>query len=104
MMAAGCMEALSELGIAVPGEIAIGGFDDVPLARFLSPPLTTMQIDVARFGRTAVEQLVAAIADGTDVPKAEKIVPVLVIRKSCGHSLHNNKTTSFQGVRYHEHA
>jgi LacI family transcriptional regulator len=104
MMAVGCMEALAELGIAVPGEIAVGGFDDVPLARFLSPPLTTMQIDVARFGRTAVEQLVAAIADAADVPRVEKIVPVLVIRKSCGHASHHNKTTSFQGAQYHEHA
>ena len=104
MMAAGCMEALAELGIAVPGEIAIGGFDDVPLARFLSPPLTTMRIDVARFGRTAVKQLVAAIADAADVPLAEKIVPVLVIRKSCGHASNHNKTTSYQGAKYHEHA
>ena len=104
MMAAGCMEALAELGIAVPGEIAIGGFDDVPLAHFLSPPLTTMRIDVARFGRTAVDQLVAAIADAADVPQVEKIVPVLVIRKSCGHASHHYKTTSFQGAEYHEHA
>ena len=104
MMAAGCMEALAELGIAVPGEIAIGGFDDVPLAHFLSPPLTTMRIDVARFGRTAVDQLVTVIAGTADVPPVEKIVPVLIIRKSCGYALDHKKTASFQGVKYHEHA
>ena len=104
MMAVGCMEALAELGIAVPGEIAIGGFDDVPLAHFLSPPLTTMRIDVARLGRTAVEQLVTAIAGAADFPPVAKIVPVLVVRKSCGHASHHNKSTSLQGVKHHEHA
>ena len=104
MMAAGCMEALAELGIAIPGEIAIGGFDDVPLAHFLSPPLTTMRIDVARFGRTAVDQLVAVIGGATDASAAEKIVPVLVIRQSCGHASHQNRTTAHQGEDHHEHA
>ena len=104
MMAAGCMGTLAELGIAVPGEIAIGGFDDVPLAHFLSPPLTTVRIDVARFGRTAVDQLVAAIADEAAMPPVEKIVPTLVIRKSCGHTSHHNKTSAHQGAEYHEHA
>ena len=104
MMAAGCMEALTELGIAIPGEIAIGGFDDVPLAHFLSPPLTTMRIDVARFGRSAVDHLVAVISGATDVSAAEKIIPVLVIRQSCGHASHHTKTTSFQGAEHHEHA
>lgn len=104
MMAAGCMEALCELGVAIPGEIAIGGFDDVPLAHFLSPPLTTMRIDVARFGRTAVDQLVAAIADEADMPPVDKIVPTLVIRQSCGHASHHIRTTAFQGAEHHEHA
>ena len=99
MMAAGCMEALAELGIAIPGEIAVGGFDDVPLAHFLSPPLTTMRIDVARFGRTAFVQLVAAIARQPDPPPVEKIVPTLVIRQSCGHLSSKNKENSVSGSR-----
>ena len=99
MMAAGCMEALAELGIAIPGEIAVGGFDDVPLAHFLSPPLTTMRIDVARFGRTAFVQLVAAIAGQPDLPPVEKIVPALVIRQSCGHLSSKNKENSVSGSR-----
>jgi LacI family transcriptional regulator len=104
MMAAGCMEALHELGIAVPGEIAIGGFDDVPLAHFLRPPLSTMRIDVARFGRTAVEQLVTVIACASDVPPVEKIVPALIIRESCGHASHHIRTTALKGAKHHEYA
>jgi LacI family transcriptional regulator len=104
MMAAGCMEALSELGVVIPDEIAIGGFDDVPLAHFLSPPLTTMRIDVARFGRTAIDRLVAAIAGQADMPPVEKIVPTLVIRQSCGHASNHSRTTSLQGAEHHEHA
>ena len=99
MMAAGCMEALAELGIAIPGEIAVGGFDDVPLAHFLSPPLTTMRIDVARFGRTAFVQLVAAIARQPDLSPVEKIVPTLVIRQSCGYLSSKNKENSVSGSR-----
>lgn len=103
MMAAGCMEALAECGIAVPGEIAVGGFDDVPLAHVLSPPLTTMRIDVARFGRSAVTQLVAAIDGAPDTSAAEQIVPTLVIRQSSGHTS-NHDITNFQGADHHEHA
>lgn len=88
MMAAGCMDALEECGVDVPDEIAVGGFDDVPLAHFLSPPLTTMRIDVARFGRKAIEQLVGVIGGGTALPAdaGERVIPQLVIRQSCGQS------------------
>ena len=84
MMAAGCIDALDELGIAVPGEIALGGFDDVPLAHFLRPPLTTMRINVADFGRKALERLASTIEQPTEV-ESETVVPELVIRRSCGH-------------------
>ena len=85
MMAAGCMEELTGLGIAIPGEIAVGGFDDVPLAEFLSPPLTTMRTDVAHLGQMAVDQLIAVIGGAADPFGAQGIVPSIVIRKSCGY-------------------
>ncbi|GAC1587685.1 MAG: LacI family DNA-binding transcriptional regulator [Sphingomicrobium sp.] len=95
LMAAGCMEALAECGIAVPAEVAVGGFDDVPLARFLSPPLTTMRTDVARFGRRAIEHLVTTMENSAVPPKADQIVPLLVIRQSCGYVPFNqNKNRS----------
>jgi LacI family transcriptional regulator len=84
MMAAGCIDALRKLGIAVPGQIAIGGFDDVPLAALLRPALTTMRVNVADFGRRALDQLAATIEDMTRDPADDSIVPELVIRESSG--------------------
>lgn len=57
MMAIGCMAALREAGIEVPGEIAIGGFDDVPMARYVTPALTTIQVHIAELGGQAMELL-----------------------------------------------
>lgn len=101
LMAAGCMEALAECGISVPAQIAVGGFDDVPLARFLSPPLTTMRTDVAGLGRMAIEQLVTAMGVST-VPPADPIVPLLVIRQSCGHSALNQTKSIMSGSQSHD--
>lgn len=89
MMAAGCLEAFEQLGIRVPDEIALGGFDDVPLAHFLRPSLTTMRVNVADMGRQALEQLVAALDDPLEARRggpAERLVPQLIIRDSCGQS------------------
>lgn len=85
MMAAGCIDALDELGVKVPADIAIGGFDDVPLAHFLRPPLTTMRIDVADFGRKALDRLAAVIEKPGGAATSETVIPELVVRESCGH-------------------
>lgn len=86
MMAAGCLEALDELGLRVPADIALGGFDDVPIAHFLRPALTTMRIDVAELGRIALERLIRTIDHDDADSSGETIVPELIIRDSCGHA------------------
>ena len=84
MMAAGCLEALDHLGLRVPEEVAVGGFDDVPLARFLRPALTTMRVNVANLGGQALERLACAIGDPGAQPVVESLLPELVVRESCG--------------------
>jgi LacI family transcriptional regulator len=84
MMAAGCMDALRELGIAVPDRIAIGGFDDVPLAGLLRPPLTTMRVNVADLGRQALDGLATIIEQPGAEATSEFMIPELVVRESCG--------------------
>jgi len=64
MMALGVLVTLDRAGIAVPGQIAIGGFDDIPLARMVSPALTTMRVDIAGIGARAVARLTDLIAGG----------------------------------------
>ncbi len=57
MMAIGCMAALREARICVPQDIAVGGFDDVPMARYVTPPLTTIQVHIVELGGQAMSLL-----------------------------------------------
>lgn len=83
--AIGCLFALTESGVKVPNEIALVGFDDIPLARFVTPPLTTMRVDPADLGRRAFEQLASSIgARGETGTPSEVLKPELVVRASCG--------------------
>ncbi len=67
-MAVGCLEALTEAGVRVPEDIAIAGFDDIPIARFTRPPLTTVRPPVAQQGIEAFEWLVKASNRKPDEP------------------------------------
>lgn len=86
MMAVGCLLAWREAGIRVPQDVALAGFDDIPLARFLSPPLTTARADIAALGVRALERLVGII--GTESPAGshttERLPVEIVVRASCG--------------------
>ena len=64
----------------VPDQVALAGFDDIPLARHVPPGLTTMRVDIAALGADAMRRLLATADDGQadDVPRA----PQLVVRGS----------------------
>jgi len=84
-MAIGCLFALTEAGVHVPEDIGLAGFDDVPVARYVHPPLTTVRADVAAMGRRALERLAAAIEDPRADTRTVETLPVdLVVRASCG--------------------
>lgn len=85
MMAIGCLFALTEAGVRVPDEIAITGFDDIPIARFVTPSLTTVRIDIAGLGNRAVERLVGSIEGKGEAHRSAEVVKAeLVVRGSCG--------------------
>ena len=77
MMAIGCLHALRAAGIDVPGEIAIAGFDDVPLARYLD--LTTVRVAIAEIGARAVARLIDLV-EGQGEEGGEVHLPKLVVR------------------------
>jgi LacI family transcriptional regulator len=82
MMALGCLFALTEHGVSVPNDIALAGFDDIPIARFVTPPLTTVRVRIADLGRLAFERL-ASLIDGDDsVARTERLDCELVVRPS----------------------
>jgi LacI family transcriptional regulator len=84
MMAIGCLAALAELGVAVPDDIAVAGFDDIPLAAFVRPALTTMHVPIVELGRGAVTRLAESIARPEARASAATLPTELVIRESSG--------------------
>ena len=84
MMAIGCLAALAELGVAVPDDIAVAGFDDIPLAAFVRPGLTTMHVPIVELGRGAVSRLAEYIARPESRAAAATLPTELVIRESSG--------------------
>ena len=84
MMAIGCLFALNEGRLAVPGDIALAGFDDIPIARYVSPPLTTVRVRIAELGELALERLMLAISEaGHDKHSIQRLRTELVVRSSC---------------------
>ncbi|HEX7062143.1 MAG TPA: LacI family DNA-binding transcriptional regulator [Woeseiaceae bacterium] len=85
LMAAGAMRALADAGLAVPEDVAVVGFDDVPLASLLSPALTTVHVDVESFGRCALERLLRLTGEpALAQERCEPVPSTLVVRESCG--------------------
>lgn len=85
MMAVGALKAIREAGLNVPEDIALVGFDDIPLASMVDPPLTTVRQPIEHLGSMAVELLISML----ESPKAGSVHRVvlpteLVIRTSCG--------------------
>ncbi len=81
-MAVGVMRAAHELGWRVPTQLAVIGVDDMPLAAYFAPPLTTLRQDMARIGQKAAQQLIGA-ADAPATPLAHVRLPAeLVVRAS----------------------
>lgn len=84
-MAIGCLAALTEGGVQVPGDVALAGFDDIPTSRFMMPPLTSVRVSIADLGARALERLHAAVEAGNAGERSrETIATELVVRGSCG--------------------
>jgi DNA-binding LacI/PurR family transcriptional regulator len=81
--ALGAFTALQESNRLIPDDVAVVGFDDVPFAPFLSPPLTTVRVPIEQVGREAVKQLVRLIR-GEQADPLTLLPTELVIRRSCG--------------------
>jgi LacI family transcriptional regulator len=84
-MAIGALSALRDAGVLVPDDIAVVGFDDIPLARYMSPPLSSVHVAIAELGTRAVETLMHAIDRKNEHSRRhQRLETTLVIRRSCG--------------------
>jgi len=83
-MAIGALSLLRECDVQVPSEIAIAGFDDIPLARYMDPPLSSVRVPICELGARAIEILVHGIAHKNDhVRQRVRVSTELMIRRSC---------------------
>ena len=81
-MAIGTYRAIQEFGLSIPDDIAVISFNDIPVAQFLTPPLTTVKIHGEHIGETAVDLLLERLS-GRDYGKQVRIATELVHRASC---------------------
>jgi DNA-binding LacI/PurR family transcriptional regulator len=82
-LALGAVEAARELGLAVPDDLTVIGFDDVPAARTAEPALTTVHQDHAEKGRLAAQILLAELR-GEATRRVRRVAHRLVVRGSTG--------------------
>lgn len=83
MMALGAMDVAREMGLSIPGDVAVVGYDDVPIAAHTSPPLTTMAIPKAELGRAAAHLLLEQLQNPMRRRTVRRIYTAdLVIRAS----------------------
>jgi DNA-binding LacI/PurR family transcriptional regulator len=92
-MALGVIAGLARLGIAVPGDISVVGFDDVPMAAMVAPPLTTISLPTEQAGMAAVELLRAEETTSTE------LFGTLVIRESTGRVTRRRASAGANGAR-----
>jgi LacI family transcriptional regulator len=86
-MAIGALSALRDHGIRVPEEIAIAGFDDIPIASYLTPTLTSVQVSIHNLGVRAIETAIHAVRNKNAHRKQQMLLHTkLSLRQSCGCS------------------
>jgi LacI family transcriptional regulator len=78
------LKVLASLGVDVPGQVAVTGFDGVVAGRLCNPPLTTVRQPMEAMGRLAVTLLVDSLADGESPPLDLTLPTRMIVRGSCG--------------------
>lgn len=83
-MAIGCLSALRQAGWNVPQDLSLAGFDDIPIARYMTPPLASVSVSIAELGARAVERLLYALENKNEHERRQETLPTrLVARGSC---------------------
>jgi LacI family transcriptional regulator len=91
-MAIGCLAALREAGKSVPGDFALAGFDDIPIASFISPALTSVRVSIAELGASAAERVLHGVRARNLHKRLHLTLPTtLVTRSSCGGAPDSNE-------------
>ena len=84
LTALGAMECLQRRGIRVPEDVSVAGFDDIYLARYAAPPLTTLRLPAYEMGVAATEMAIAAVEGNSSIPDGREFPVELCRRASTG--------------------
>jgi LacI family transcriptional regulator len=82
LTALGALRAIRRKGLRVPDDLSVVGFDDIALAEFTEPPLTTVRLPREEIAGKAFEALLASLSDTTRMGAEYQISPQLVVRES----------------------
>ena len=87
LMVIGALQAITEVGLCCPQDIALVGFDDFEWAAVMHPRLTTVRQPTYEIGRRAAQILFERLEKRDTVPQEVRLLPQLIIRESCGAPL-----------------
>lgn len=93
-MAIGVLDAARRLGVRVPGELSVVGFDDIRFARYMDPPLTTVAQPMREIGERTVRLLLEIITGATAMPLSITLPHTLVVRGSTGRPVTGRRRSS----------
>ncbi|MGH7443677.1 MAG: LacI family DNA-binding transcriptional regulator [Longimicrobiales bacterium] len=83
-MAVGALNAFIDAGLAIPRDISLAGFDDIPMARYLHPSLTSVRVPIQELGYRATNRVVRRLSAADDDATWDEVLPTeLVVRASC---------------------
>jgi LacI family transcriptional regulator len=84
-MAIGALAALREADVSIPGEMAVAGFGDQPVARYVMPPLSSVRVPAFELGKLAIDRMLLAVARRErPIPSRDLLECTVVPRASCG--------------------
>lgn len=87
LMAVGAVSSGLERGLSIPGQLSVIGFDNIPLASYANPPITTIDQPKSEIGALATEILLHRMGDPDIQPRVEILDPKIVVRKSTSRLL-----------------
>ncbi|WP_250443016.1 LacI family DNA-binding transcriptional regulator [Actinotalea sp. C106] len=99
LTALGLMSALRERSLSVPEDISIVGFDDIPEAGFLYPPLTTVRQNFAALGELMLQKVLVTLEEGADETTDTPLATKLVVRESTRKQASGDLEPAPEGVR-----
>ena len=90
-IALGVIAAIGQKGLRIPQDIAVVGYDDIPISAYTSPPLTTVHLPAVEPGRIAGEMLISLVRGEEPKERIVRLETELIVRESCGASSKGKK-------------